>query len=258
MIDGVQLGPLFIRFYGILLMLGALSGAWLASLQVKRRGKDPDIVWDLLVYLIIGGVIGARLWHVLTPTAPFTRDYYLSHPLDVLMVWKGGLSIYGTILGGLVALWLYARKHHEFSFLQWTDIAVPGLALGQAIGRWGNFFNQELYGLPTTLPWKIYIENPLPAFADQHYFHPLFAYESLLNLVNMGLLLWLGRRFASKLHPGDLLAIYAAFYGLVRFGLDFLRIDKPDPDYNHVFIAVVAVAALAYLVWSRRRSQDAV
>ena len=135
------------------------------------------MVWDLLVYLIIGGIIGARLWHVLTPPPSsiaqgFTTQYYLTHPLDALAIWKGGLGIPGTILGGLVAMYLYCRSHREIGFLEWTDIAAPSLALGQAIGRWGNFFNQELYGAPTNLPWKIYID---PA-------HRLAGYAELLLL----------------------------------------------------------------------------
>ena len=108
MIDGFAVGPLFIRFYGIILMLGAVAGGWVASREVKRRGYDPEMVWDLLVYLIIGGVIGARLWHIFTPPPSsiaqgFTTQYYLTHPLDALAIWKGGLGIPGTIIGGLIA-----------------------------------------------------------------------------------------------------------------------------------------------------------
>ena len=136
MIDGFALGPLYIRFYGIILMLGAVAGGYLATVEVKRRGQDPEMVWDLLVYLIIGGVVGARLWHVFTPPPSsiaegFPVQYYLTHPLDALAIWKGGLGIPGAIIGGLIALLLYARGHKEIAFLDWTDIAAPGLALGQ-------------------------------------------------------------------------------------------------------------------------------
>ena len=152
MIDGFEIGPLYIRFYGIILMLGAVAGAWLASFEARRRGQDPEIVWDLLVYLIIGGVIGARLWHIFTPPPSsieqgITTTFYLTHPLDAVAVWKGGLGIPGAVIGGALALLFYTRRN-SLSFLEWADIAAPCVALGQAIGRFGNFFNQELYGAP--------------------------------------------------------------------------------------------------------------
>jgi phosphatidylglycerol:prolipoprotein diacylglycerol transferase len=177
MIDGFALGPLYIRFYGIILMLGAVAGGWLATVEVKRRGQDPEMVWDLLVYLIIGGVIGARLWHIFTPPPSsiaqgFTTQFYLTHPLDALAIWKGGLGIPGTIIGGLVALLIYTRNNKTLSFFDWADIAAPSLALGQAIGRWGNFFNQELYGAPTNLPWKIYIDPPPAGLRERRLLSP--------------------------------------------------------------------------------------
>ncbi len=267
MIDGFQLGPLFIRFYGIILMLGAVAGGWLATIEVKRRGQDPEMVWDLLVYLIIGGVIGARLWHIFTPPpssiAPgFTTQYYLTHPLDAIAIWKGGLGIPGTIIGGLVALWIYTRNNKAFSFLDWADIAGPSLALGQAIGRWGNFFNQELYGAPTNLPWKIYIDpaHRLPGFESVAYYHPLFAYESLLNLANMLLLLWLMRRYMGSLRRGDVFNVYLIAYPLIRFSLDFLRLDASrvmSININQTVMAVVGIAAIIVLIWRHRPGSTA-
>src|SRR3989337_1636891 len=116
MIDGFEIGPLYIRFYGIILMLGAVAGAWLASFEARRRGQDPEIVWDLLVYLIIGGVIGARLWHIFTPPPSsieqgITTTFYLTHPLDAVAVWKGGLGIPGAVIGGALALLFYTRRN---------------------------------------------------------------------------------------------------------------------------------------------------
>jgi len=262
MIDGFQLGPLYIRFYGIILMLGAVAGGWLATREVKRRGSDPEMVWDLLVYLIIGGVIGARLWHIFTPPPSsiaqgFTTQYYLTHPLDAIAIWKGGLGIPGTIIGGLIALYLYARNNKTFSFFEWTDIAAPGLALGQAIGRWGNFFNQELYGAPTNLPWKIYIDpaHRLAGFENISYYHPLFAYESLLNLANMLFLLWISRQYVDKLKKGDIFNLYLIFYPVVRFFLDFLRLDASrvfSINVNQTLMAVVAICAVIVLIWRHR------
>jgi len=180
--EGFALGPLFVRFYGIILMLGALAGAWLATCEAKRRGYEPEIVWDLLTYLLIGGIIGARLWHILTPppSSGITAGWYLTHPLDALAIWKGGLGIPGAVIGGVIVLYFYCRRHN-LDFLQWTDIAAPSLALGQAIGRWGNFFNQELYGAPTNLPWKIFIDagHRLAGYLEVEYNHPLFLYECI-------------------------------------------------------------------------------
>jgi phosphatidylglycerol:prolipoprotein diacylglycerol transferase len=261
--DGFAIGPLYIRFYGILLMLGAVAGGWLATRELKRRGRDPEMVWDLLVYLIIGGVIGARLWHIFTPPPSsiaqgFTTQYYLTHPLDAIAIWKGGLGIPGTIMGGLVALYFYTRKYKMPTFVEWTDIAAPSIALGQAIGRWGNFFNQELYGAPTNLPWKIYIDpaHRLPGFENDAYYHPLFAYESILDLLNMVFLLWIGRRYADKLKKGDLFNVYLITYPVIRFSLDFLRLDASrvfSININQTLSAVVAVCAAAFLIWRHRR-----
>ena len=262
MIDGFALGPLYIRFYGIVLMLGAVAGGFLASYEAKRRGHDPEMVWDLLVYLIIGGVIGARLWHIFTPPPSsiaqgFTTQYYLTHPLDALAIWKGGLGIPGSVMGGLIALYFYTRKYPAISFIDWTDIAAPGLALGQAIGRWGNFFNQELYGAPTNLPWKIYIDpaHRLAGFQNDAYYHPLFLYESILNLLNMLFLLWVGRQYSNKLKKGDLFNLYLIIYPVIRFSLDFLRLDASQLggiNANQTLMAIVAVCALAFFVWRHR------
>jgi phosphatidylglycerol:prolipoprotein diacylglycerol transferase len=258
--EGFSIGPLFVRFYGIILMLGAVAGAWLATREAKRRGHDPEIVWDLLTYLLIGGIIGARIWHILTPppSSNVTAAWYLTHPLDALAVWNGGLGIPGAVIGGLIALYFYTRRR-QLNFAEWTDISAPSLALGQAIGRWGNFVNQELYGAPTNLPWKIFIdpEHRLAGFADVEYYHPLFLYESLWNLGNMFLLLWVSRRFADRLKQGDIFLLYLVVYPVGRFFLDFLRLDASmvgGININQSLMAVVAVLAAAALYW--RHHQD--
>jgi phosphatidylglycerol:prolipoprotein diacylglycerol transferase len=268
MIDGFALGPFYIRFYGIILMLGALAGGYLATGELRRRGYDPELAWDLLVYLIIGGVLGARLWHILTPPPSsiaqgFTTQFYLTHPLDALSIWRGGLGIPGAILGGLVALYFYTRSNNTISYLDWADIGAPSLALGQAIGRWGNFFNQELYGAPTNLPWKIFIDpaHRLAGFADASFYHPLFAYESLLSLANMFLLLWITRRFRDNLRRGDVFNVYLIVYPVIRFGLDFLRLDASQllkVNINQTLMALVAIAAIVVLVWRHRGTSSAV
>jgi phosphatidylglycerol:prolipoprotein diacylglycerol transferase len=261
MVDGFLIGPFEIKFYGIIIMLGAIAGAWLALGEAKRRGYDPEIVWDLLIYLIIGGIIGARLWHVFTPSPSsveqgITTEFYLTHPLDLINLRKGGLGIPGAVIGGLIALFIYTRRH-RLSFVEWIDIAAPSLALGQAIGRFGNFFNQELYGAPTSLPWKLFIDpaHRLSGFESVEYYHPLFAYESILSFANMFFLLWIGRRFRDRLKPGDIFLAYLIVYPVIRFSLEFLRLDASQVagvNANQTFMAIVAVCAALGLWWRHR------
>ncbi|MEJ5240453.1 MAG: prolipoprotein diacylglyceryl transferase [Anaerolineales bacterium] len=257
----LQTNGLEIKFYGIILMSGALAGGWLASLELRRRGRDAQEVWDLMVYLILGGVIGARLWHVFTPSASavssgITTSYYLQNPLEILNLRHGGLGMPGVILGGAIALAIYTRRRGQ-SFAFWADIAAPSLALGQAIGRWGNFFNQELYGAPTNLPWKLYIDPPhrLPGFENVEYYHPLFLYESLWNLANMFFLLWLLRRKQEKLLPGDVFLAYLITYPVGRFLLEFLRLDivrAGGLNLNQTVMGLTALAAALLLFWRHR------
>jgi phosphatidylglycerol:prolipoprotein diacylglycerol transferase len=258
--EGFFIGSFEVRFYGIILMLGAVAGAFLATREAKRREYEPDIVWDLMIYLLIGGIIGARLWHILTPTPStgITAGWYFTHPLDALNLRKGGLGIPGAVIGGAIVLYFYTRRH-GLSFTDWADIASPALALGQALGRWGNFFNQELYGAPTNLPWKLYIDpqHRLAGYENISYYHPLFLYESLWNLGNMFLLLWISRRFADRLKSGDIFLIYLIIYPVGRFLLDFLRLDASLVDginINQAVMAVVAICA-ALALFLRHRVQ---
>jgi phosphatidylglycerol:prolipoprotein diacylglycerol transferase len=255
---GIQLGPIYIHYYGIILMLGAIAGGWLASREAKRRGYDPDLVWDGLIWVLIGGIIGARLWHILTPPKSMveqgiTTVWYLSHPLDMLAVWNGGLGIPGAVIGGIIALFFFARRN-KINFLVWTDIAAPGLALGQAIGRWGNFVNQELYGAPTNLPWAVHIapQNRLPGYENIATYQPLFLYESIWDLFNMGVLLWLGRRYQDRLKDGDIFLVYLIIYPVGRFLLEFLRLDASfvaGINANQTLMAVVAIGSTLTLIY---------
>jgi phosphatidylglycerol:prolipoprotein diacylglycerol transferase len=258
MLTGFQIGPLHIRFYGIIIMIGALAAAWLASVEARRRGENQEMVWDALVWVLIGGIIGARIWHILTPPPTMvaqgiTTQFYLTHPLDALAVWRGGLGIPGAVMGGVLALYVFCRKKGQ-NFLLWVDIATPGLALAQAIGRWGNFVNQEIYGLPTNLPWAIRIDpqHRLPGYQDQEYYHPLFLYESLWSLASVVFLLWLARRFGDRMKPGDLFLVYLITYPLGRFMLDFLRLDPSmvaGLNANQTLMAVVALTSAGILLW---------
>lgn len=268
--SGFFVGPIYIRFYGILIMLGAVAAAFMAEREAKRRKLNSEFVWDALILVLIGGIIGARLWHIFTPppsmlvldpaTGKFVNPYFINGTpqiLDILSIWRGGLGIPGAIIGGAVALFFYCRRR-KMSFLMWADIAVPGVALAQAIGRWGNFFNQELYGKPSTLPWAIFIDPPyrVPGYTQYTNFHPLFLYESLWNLLNMGVLLFLERRMPEKLKNGDLLLIYCIGYPFGRFWLEFLKLDLPRAgtiNINQTVMLVVLVIAAALLIWRHRR-----
>ena len=257
--EGFFIGSFEVRFYGIILMLGAVAGAWLATRESKRRGHDVEIVWDLFIYLLIGGIIGARIWHILTPSpsSGLTTEWYLSHPLDMINLRRGGLGIPGAVIGGLITLYFYSRKT-GINFAEWTDIISPSLALGQGIGRWGNFFNQELYGAPTNLPWKLFIDpaHRLSGYFDVEYYHPLFLYESIWNFANMFLLIWISRRYADRLKNGDIFLVYLIVYPVGRFLLDFLRLDASlvgGININQTTMAVVALCSAITLYLRHRK-----
>ena len=243
-------------------MLGGIIAASILSYFIaKRQGKNTDVILDSLTWIVVGGVIGARIWHILTPTASnvaqgITTMYYLTHPLDAIAIWKGGLGIPGAVAGGALAFYLYARKR-KLHFGEWADVFAPGLALGQAIGRWGNFINQEVYGSPSTLPWAITIDpaNRLPEYQDIATYHPLFLYESIFNLLNMGFLLWLSRKYADKLKGGDVFLTYLVSYPIFRFFMEFLRLDSSmvgGINANQTMMLVIAVASAGFLVWRHR------
>jgi phosphatidylglycerol---prolipoprotein diacylglyceryl transferase len=225
----VRLGPLAVHWYGIILASAILFAAWLGTAEAKRRGEDPEVGWTMLLWVIAGGVIGARLYHVI-----HMWSFYSTHPDLIIQVWNGGLGIPGAVAGGALVLWLYTRRNH-LPTGRWLDIFVMAVPLGQAIGRLGNFVNQELYGPPTTLPWGIPIDaaHRLPEWANlTQYpvattrFVPLFAYEAILSLITLGLMLWISRRFAARLYDGDMLLIFIMCYGLVRSYLETYRVQN--------------------------------
>ncbi len=262
--SGFSVGPIQIHFYGILIMLGVLAAAYLAQRHAVQYGQDGNRVWDMLVWMLIAGVVGARIWHILTPSPSLvaqgvTTLYYLTHPLSAIAIWNGGLGIPGAVIGGAAALFYYTHKH-QLPFRTWLDILAPSVALGQAIGRWGNFFNQELYGAPTNLPWAIYIDpqHRLPGFENQAYYHPTFLYESLWDLANMALLLWFSRKFAGRLKTGDIFLVYLIVYPMGRFMLEFLRLDSSQVaglNANQTLMLVVLIAAGLLLAWRHRPGQ---
>jgi phosphatidylglycerol:prolipoprotein diacylglycerol transferase len=232
------IGPFTLRWYGVFIVLAALAGSLIAAAEARRRGENPDHVWQALPLMLIFGIIGARLGFVLVNLSNFQSD-----PIRMLYVWEGGLSIQGGFVAGIVALIIYVRRNH-LSFFRWADIGIVGVPLGQAIGRWGNFFNQEAYGEPCSQPWCIPIApdrrpaaiglkapdgTPFPADygADTNFhFAPTFAYEMLWDLGTFGLLWWLSRTRRFGLREGDLLWVYGVVYSLGRFVVEAVRLDS--------------------------------
>ena len=252
-----NIGPLTIRFYAIIIIFGAILGAWLAARLAKRAGRNPEIILDILPWLLIGGIIGARIWHIFTPSASnqamgITTENYLRNPIEMLKIWKGGLGIPGGVIGGALALIIYC-KAKKLNFLEWADYIAPGLLIGQGVGRWGNFVNQEVYGGPSNLPWAITIDPAyrMPGFEQVAKYHPLFLYESLLNFLAAGMLVLINRKWRKKLFTGDLFLIYLVLYPTIRFFLEFMRLD-PSPvagiNINQTSMLVVLIVAVLLLV----------
>ena len=280
----VHIGPLVFHWYGIIIVAGAVLAAYAGTFEAKRRGENPEHVWNVLSWCLLGGILGARLYHVLSSpqgTSIGFRYYFITNPIDTinilgrsipfptaLMIWNGGLGIFGGVAGGVVALYLYIR-HHGLSFSRWLDIAAPGLILAQAIGRWGNFLNQELYGPTTTLPWGIAIdaEHRIPPYTDlarfpvaSTRFHPVFLYESLWNLAAFAALMMIGRRYQDRLKDGDILSLYLVFYGVGRLLIEALRPDAwlvGDIPAAQIVSVVLIVVGVGLMVW-RRRGQPTV
>lgn len=234
--------PLLIRFtenwgihwYGLLIVSGVLLGAGYAAFRARQDGDNPDHVWNALTLAIVLGMVGARLYHVFSDPrgGMIGWEYYREHPVEILYIWQGGLGIYGAIIGGVVGVALYAWRSGLHP-LKWLDYGAPGLALGQAVGRWGNFVNQELYGPPTDLPWGVKIDPAhriAPYYDLQRYppdtrFHPTFLYESLWCLLLFVVLALAAQKLKDRLKEGDILLGYLIGYPLGRFFLEYLRPD---------------------------------
>lgn len=260
---GIHLGPFYIRFYALILISGMLAGAYILARRAPKFGLDSKYVWDGLTWAIIPGLIGARIYHILTPSpaSGLTTQYYLENPLQMLAIWNGGLGIYGGIVGGIIGIGLYARRTKQ-PLLPWLDLAAPSMAIGQAIGRWGNFVNQELYGAPTDLPWAIYIapENRLRGYEAFERFHPLFLYESLWMLGTALILFGLAWRWRDRAQPGTITLLYIIAYATIRFLLDFLRLDShgiqgiPALTTAQIVSLIAASVALVLLILRLRHA----
>lgn len=256
-IGGIQFA---LRWYGVLVMSGALVGAWYAAQELKRHGEDDEHLWDAIVILLPVGILGARLWYVANATLGGST-YYTQNPGQILNIPQGGLHFYGGLLFGLLALIWYARRHQLDMWLL-LDALAPATLLGQAVARPANFINQELYGQPTTLPWGISIEashriapyNNLSLYPETTRFHPAFAYEMVWNFLAVGFIIWFMRKFPQKTKPGTALALWLILAGVGRFIIEAFRPDQPripgtDVSFTRVVAAAMAVIGLVmYLV----------
>lgn len=221
-----EAGPFAVRWYGLLIATAVLIGVTLSQYLAKRRKINPDLLGDLTIWLVLSAIPGARLYYVI-----FQWQQYSQLPWwHRLAIWEGGIAIHGAIIGGTIAAIIFAR-FNRISFWQLLDLVAPSLILGQAIGRWGNFFNSEAFGKPTNLPWKLFIPElyrPI-GLINSEYFHPTFLYESLWNLGIFAVLIvvffW-GLKNYTRLKTGTLAALYLIGYSLGRVWIEWLRTDS--------------------------------
>jgi phosphatidylglycerol:prolipoprotein diacylglycerol transferase len=223
-----------LRWYGVLVMLGAVVGAWWAEREIRRRGENGEVIWDAMVWVLPFGILGARVWYVVNNILSGST-YYTDDPIRMLYITEGGLHIFGGLLFGVIVLYFFLKRNGLDTWL-FLDALAPATLLGQAIARPANFINQELYGQPTLLPWGIQItaNHRLPQFSDLSQFpvettrfHPTFAYEMVLNFLIVLFLWWLSRRYEEEMKPGALFSTWLLLAGLSRTFIEFFRPDQP-------------------------------
>jgi prolipoprotein diacylglyceryl transferase len=249
--NAISIGPLELRAYGLFIAIGAIVAVEISRRRWAASGEDSDAVGDIAVWAIPAGFVGARLYHVITDWHRFDDA-----PLDIVKVWEGGLGIPGGILGGAVVGVLVARRK-GYDVPRLMDAVAPALPVAQAIGRLGNWFNQELFGRPTDLPWGLEIDPDRrpEGYESVETFHPTFLYEALWNLALAAFLVVLGRR--RILRPGQLFVVYVGGYGLGRLWVEALRIDSATRvagvRVNIWVSGLTVLAAMIWFLWWRRR-----
>ncbi|MFW0155991.1 prolipoprotein diacylglyceryl transferase [Rothia sp. P6271] len=260
-VSSFHVGGLTIHFYALCILVGIFLCLKLTAYRWKSWGQDPERIWDIALWSFPFGIVGARAYHVLI-TDPASYFGAGVNPLNVFKIWEGGIGIMGAISLGSLGAWIACRRY-GISFALFADAVAPGILLAQACGRWGNWFNQELFGKPTTLPWGLEISSHSPNFPHQYpagtLFHPTFLYESLWNLCGVMLLLYLGRK--SVLVLGQTFWLYVLYYGVGRIIIEiFWRIDTPHYVLGlrvHVWTAgLLIVLGLCGLIIAKRRARQ--
>lgn len=261
-----KIGSLTVNWYGVIIGIGIVLCYFYIISELKRRKLEQKPVDDMALWIILAGILGARLYYVL-----FNFSTFAEHPLEILKIWHGGLAIHGALIGGALAYTVYMWKH-KLSWFLYADIIIPGVLLAQGLGRWGNFLNNEAFGRPTELPWKLFI--PLESRPEQYaafsYFHPTFLYESLWNLIGFGLLIWLARKlyqhstlvrrssesvggFHIPHSPGIIFFSYLIWYSIGRFFIESLRTDSlylsqlRIAQVMSMILFVIGILGLSYL-----------
>lgn len=252
-----EIGPLPLRAYALGIIIGALLAIYIAEKRFVARGGKPGVVGDIAIWAIPFGIVGARIYHVATdPELYFGEGRRF---VDVFFIWQGGLGIWGAVMGGALGAWIACRRYRA-SFAMFGDSLAPGLLVAQAVGRLGNYFNQELFGRPTDLPWALEIDpaNRPTGFEQFATFHPTFLYELLWNLAAAALLIALDRRF--RFTGGRAFALYVMLYTAGRFWIELLRIDTANdigPFRVNVWTSIIVFAlALAYFLRTRHRARE--
>ena len=247
----IDLGFIQIYWYSITMLLGVLSGAVIALIEVKRQKMNFVDFENMAFYSIVSGFLGARIYYVL-----FNLDYYLKYPSEIIAIWNGGLAIHGAIIGACLAIFIYCKRK-KMPFLKVLDICVPGLLLGQIIGRWGNFFNSEAHGgiVNRTFLEKLHLPNFIieGMHINGNYYHPTFLYESMLNLICFVVLMILRRN--KKIKTGTFVGIYLVWYGLVRFFIESMRTDSlmlGSLKMAQVISIVLVIGGIILLIISKK------
>jgi len=234
----INLGFISIKWYGLLIAISVLLGLNLSKKLARSRGIDPNFISEILPSLVLSSIIGARVYYVIFEYQQFSGDkffttikilnIYLNIP-SFLAIWEGGIAIHGALLGGFLSIYLFC-KSKKIPLKIFLDLLMPSVILGQSIGRWGNFFNNEAFGIPTNLPWKLFIplSNRPNIFANSQYFHPTFLYESLWNLIIFTILIYIFNKQSkdNSITPGLITSLYLVTYSFGRFWIEGLRIDS--------------------------------
>ena len=257
--EGVwYLGPIPLRAYAFCIVLGVIAAVWLGERRWRARGGEPGTITDLAVWAVPFGLVGGRLYHVITDWQLYFAPDAPNRPIDALYIWNGGLGIWGAVALGAVGVWIACRRR-GISLSAVADTVAPGIALAQAIGRWGNYFNQELFGGPTDLPWGLEIDPGRPGTVPgEATYHPAFLYESLWDLALAGVLILVGRRY--HLRHARLFALYVAGYTIGRFWIEGMRVDPAHHilglRLNQWTSVVILVGALIYFWLTRDKDTE--